>query len=105
MKKVFHLREVLAIVAGLSLGGEYFAGLQEIYDFLEGDGPGLSPSGKRETLSKQFPQLADCGKDFAAEELAILRDGSDREEASRILASWIDRQVAKHGEFLEVSSS
>ncbi len=100
-KKKFHLREILAITTGLSLGGKYFAGLQEIHDFLE-EG---SMRSKANNLLKQFPQLADCGKDFTAKELTTLKAGTDKAEIESVLERWINRQIAKYGEYFEVSSS
>lgn len=108
MKKLFHIRDVLAIVTGLSCGREHFAALQEVYGFVEGQGDlseGFTPRAKKENLLRQFPQLAGCGEDFPPEELAVLKAGTDEGAIADILSRWLSRQIDKHGEFLEVSSS
>lgn len=99
MTRTFHIRDVLAITTGLSLGGKYFSGLQEIHDFLK---PGAIAE-KKANLLGQLPQLADCGKDLSAHELTIIKDGTDQSAVKNILEIWIARQATKYGEYFEIS--
>lgn len=108
--KQFHLGDVLSIITGRLVSPRRYEG---VYDLL-----GFITEGKRSTrpleqarvecrpyLVEQFPQLASAEMDSAVTELGdSLRLTTSDAGARKVVAIWLAKQVAKHGEMFAVKS-
>lgn len=97
MKKSFHLAAVLAVYTGLLVHRRYFDELQQLSDAFPGD-----RAVKKARLLEQFSWLPAADDDISPDERALIRAQANEEAIKNILESWLCRQVAEHGERLEV---
>jgi len=103
LKRDFHLSDVLSATTGRLVSTRHMDGIYDIMGFVTGD-PGISTIGlamefervKGEILN-QHPQLRDAAATFPN-----LDSISDRKKREQAIAGWLDQQVKKFGETLEI---
>ena len=105
----FHLGDILSITTGRLVSNRHMDGVYDILNFMTGDNlfTHQLPRASLECasfLKGQFPQLDTPEMDIAVSELSeMLETPSGRAEPAELVAGWLAGQVAKYGEWFEVS--
>lgn len=108
--KQFHLGDVLSIITGRLISPRRYEGVYDILGFITEDNLFPRPLEEvrfecRPYLVEQFPQLASAEMDFAVAELGdSLEITTSDAQARKVVAEWLAKQVAKHGEMFAVKS-
>ena len=111
MQKHYHLGDVLSITTGRLVSSRHIDGVYDILGFMTGEDLFTHALPRaadvcRPHLLRQYPHLSKEALESDLKELdrMLAGNGSDRAQATVVVAKWLADMTAKHGEMLEVET-
>lgn len=89
-----HISDVLTVTTGILVSTRHMEGVYDTLDYLTGS----------QLFTHQLPKAAEIAKPYLFEQHPLLKEVSSEHVNKDNWKQWLDEQIAKFGEYLEVKT-